>query len=115
MLHTVGLDRRNTDLFQSVLRLGLPRRLLRITLRKMAKKMFSCRLPPELIDWVDEHVLAQGFESRTEFIQALIEAVQEGRYDPRPRAGVNAFPAEEVGAGETPDFPHLISWGGISE
>ena len=70
---------------------------------------FNIRLPSGLFRWLQWYARTQTV-SQTEVVRSLLEALQEGRVIIRPR-GPEAFPAEAIEAGSTPEFPLLIVWG----
>lgn len=74
------------------------------------RKMTTIRLPPDLLDWAGKYAAERGI-SKTHLIEELLTALREGRFVSRPRAGPNAFPAQEVYPGASPEFPVLIAPG----
>jgi len=76
----------------------------------MAKNLYSFRLPPDLVEWVDANTESLGAATRTELVQSLLQALRENRLLIKPRAGANAFPANEVCPGESADYPILVSY-----
>lgn len=75
----------------------------------MTKKQYNLRLPKDLITWVDVNAEALGARDRTDLVQQLLEAAKEGRLVIHPRSGPSAFPADEVSAGSSAEFPALIA------
>jgi hypothetical protein len=78
------------------------------------RKMTSLRLPPELLDWFTTYAKSQRL-SKTQVVEELLWALREGRMTIRPRSGPNAFPAEEVAVGSTPECPALIAYHGVDD
>jgi len=92
----------------------------------MAKKIpISIRLDEQLLKDTDEIARSYGFSDdygqggsggkrgrprsgRTRLIEEMLEALRDGRLFIRPPEGLNAFPAEEIKAGEDPEFPILV-------
>ena len=78
---------------------------------KKKTEQFNVRLEPDLLGWFDRLIKAQKAAgektSKTKVIERLLTALREGRLHERPR-GPDAFPAETVKAGTSPDFPILI-------
>jgi predicted transcriptional regulator len=89
----------------------------------MSRTVLSIRLEDELVAKVDAYARDHGWlafqkatavrakpsdTGRTALIENLLEALVEGRIQVLPRAGKNAFPQEEVPAGETAENPVLI-------
>jgi hypothetical protein len=77
----------------------------------MAKKVTTFRLEPALLAWVTKYAEQHG-KTRNSIVEELLEALHEGRLSVRPRSGPNPFPAEEVEAGTTPEYPLQIAWPG---
>ena len=91
------------------------------------KRTVSFRLSADLVDWLDEYAreagASQGHLNRyggshggrdsgkTAIVERLLTACREGRLLEAPPAGQNPFPLEERTAGESPEFPVLISFG----
>ena len=57
----------------------------------MAKKIYSFRLDPDLVAWVDTYSTEQGVK-RTTVIEALVEALKDGRLWVEPDTRPNPFP-----------------------
>ena len=92
----------------------------------MAKRVITLRLEPDLLDWVDRYSRLKGGPEytqslgrpggnhrgadvgRTALITELLTALREDRLEIIPQSGANPFPADEVMAGETPEFAILI-------
>lgn len=83
------------------------------------------RLPQDLIQRVDDYARGNNWQEyqgklnlggtkdypgRTALVQNLLEALVQGRIMITPKAGANAFPADEREAGLSPDFPALIDF-----
>lgn len=73
------------------------------------RKQYNMKFPPDLIKWVDGYA-AQCHTNRTAVVEDLLQALRDGRIRTVPRAGMNPFPHDQVRAGETPEYPALISF-----
>jgi hypothetical protein len=73
----------------------------------MAKVQFNIRLPDDLSAWLDGYSQAAG-KTKTQVVTDLLVALRGNRIFIQPRAGVNAFPANEVYPGESEGFPILV-------
>lgn len=73
---------------------------------KKKTQQFNVRLTPTLWEWFHGLCVEQGWK-KTRVVEEYLEALREGRVSIRPR-GPDAFPAETVLAGKSPDFPILI-------
>jgi hypothetical protein len=92
-----------------------------------AKRLFSFRLDPDLVARFDARARREGALQaqmgarprggdhgkrdigRTAMVETLMALYVEGRLAVLPAAGANAFPAEEVAAGDVPEHPILIT------
>jgi len=77
---------------------------------KLTRTMTTIRLPHDLFEWWGEYAASKGL-SKTRVVEELLTALREDRLRVAPRAGPNAFPADERQPGATRAYPALITPG----